>query len=361
MIHWDYITSFASACKYLKYMSYEEYEEIRKTKSPEKIEEKAQKYNVEPVKVAWLNDACRHLRRMRCRDFGCKGKLDKKLKVKQIRLDGGLLENHLLDDEGNTKKLICGYPVKGAPKGYVCTHVAGAGTNHLHYGLCRMHETMDRNPENREKFWNALRAIHKVNTISEVLNNTQAIEETSRKNMDSDIVYLEMARQMIMKKMEIFEAELIPKDFIESLTMISESIAKVKSWKSKVEAMNFIPPEQVNIIILRVLDAVTKGEDKDVVMRIAERARHIGDLVIPGVVYEETDNKQVAYERESIVKAALYKATKYVEGGTSALMTPETTGYVEDMPQNNRVPFYKLKNIRRKRGAGISESEIPEA
>jgi hypothetical protein len=317
MIYWKQIEDFDSACKMVALMSWPEYEYILHMPKLEVIERFGDKGKL-------LKSACTHVCNLRKLGESARGKFLSKLPEFKIRMKGEMIEYYIKG------KKICGYPRKGLPKGFICTKPAGYGTKHVGYGNCFMHESL-LTPSERKEFWLKLKKTHEnVPLLKDLVVRSEKIEEVAINTMDADLSYLELARQMIMKRVED-TGGVAGRAESADLAYVSEVMAKVKALKVKTQAMNWIPPEQVIAIILQVIDAVTKNESSDVRRRIAERAKDIGTILVPRI---EGGNPEIQdMNRDPELRKALVRAGEYVEKDASFADIPETTGYSIGTPQ----------------------------
>lgn len=325
MIYWETITDFDSACKCIKYLTFNEFDNVIYKK----------RYDKECWRFKMLWEACKHYSDLRKLDKSYRGTYGKMPKVASAKFGDILWEYRVSDG-----KKICGYPLKGLPYGWICTRDAGFGSLHLGYGYCREHEMIET-PEVRKDIWLKLRKLHTVPSLVEVLERAEQVEEIAVKSMSADLSYLEVARQSIMSKAEENSGS-FSREMTSDLTMISETIAKVKALKVKTEQMNWIPPEQVGMLILQVLDAVTKSEDESVRRRIALRARELSDIVVPRI--EDKNPEMPAYVRDRQVKQALAVAGKHNPNDWGAAVPG-----LEQIGKS--VPNYKRKKFTKRDGA----------
>jgi hypothetical protein len=325
MIYWSLIRDFDSACKIIKYMSYPEYEYIHHT-NKNVISVECEK----PVGIVeLLKAAAKHysdLMKLQAVSYK-KYKKIPNVELRELEGSEGFIEYWLVKSD-KPKKKICGYPLRGLPKGWRCTLIAGRGTNHRNYGYCRKHEGLMNNDE-RKEFWLKMRQMGKVKTLGEVYERAEQIERVALESIDADLSFIEIARQALLKKAEN-DGEL-DRNMRLDLTVMSDVSAKLKKAKISLEKMNWIPPDQVASMILQVLDAVTKNEDESVRKRIADRAMGLTNIIVPQI--RESNPEITPIERKRSIEDALDKAENYVDAygqidwggdeGTAGFKTPK--------------------------------------
>ena len=342
MIYWGLVKDFRTACKIITYMEYWEFEYLLHTSA----ESLVKKHKKSLKKVKLIKDAVKHYTDLKKLDSVTRGMYGEIPDVYTKETDG-FVEFFIGD------KRICGYPLKGKQAGVVCLHKAGRSTNHNGYGYCMDHEKL-LPPDDRKKIWLELRRVHRaVPTMVDLLDRAQNVEEVAVKSMNADLSYLEIARQAIMTRAEN-NAGVMTRDMSMDLAIISETTAKVKALKVKTESINWIPPEKVGVLILQVLDAITKNEDEDVRRRLAERAKDLSNILVP-VIDENPEIPQ--YRRDTEVKQALRRAEKYVPADWSEM--PESTGYDPHKPKQE--PAYRrnhrILKARRENGSGTDSGK----
>jgi len=345
MIYWELIEDFDSACKIITYMTFEEYNYIlHKDKWRVRLQFKRNLEEIEKIEL--LKDACRHYCELKKLDsvYHANHGTARNFDVKILRFgDNKEYVEFYYIDEKKGKKRVCGYPIKGKPYGYRCLRRAGYGTLHYQYGHCMEHEALIK-PNERQALWVNLRLIHRaVPSLIDLLDRAKKIEELAIKDMSADLTYLEISRQAIMMKIEA-QGGIPAREHTTDLTIITETIAKVKALKVKTEAMNWIPPEQVSALILQVLDAITKNETDEVRKRIAARAKDLSSIIVPRM-----DNREPEpYERDEETRRALEIAENHIDDGDFTDIS-EVQGYKIPKPITLKslkpVPNYK-KNHR---------------
>jgi glutaredoxin 2 len=216
---------------------------------------------------------------------------------------------------------------------------------HPGYGYCKEHEMIE-SPEVRTNIWLQIRRVHnKVSSLREVVKQAEEIYEVSGTKIEADIAYLEIARQLIMKKAE--EIGSFTREMTQDLTYISESSAKVKALKSKIDHITDIPVGQVGALIVQVLTAVTQGESVEVRTRIAARARELSNVLVPRL----DDKALPEFTRSEEIKQALKVGEKYAEKGNWGDIK-DVAGYEVLEPPGAKVkevPNYKKTHPRIKR------------
>jgi hypothetical protein len=250
--------------------------------------------------------------------------------VEEVR--HGLLLEYWITVKGKRRK-ICGYPRKGLPIGWVCIKRAGAGSNHLGYGFCMEHELIET-PAVKRDLWLRLKSVHKANSLTDLLARAERVSEVSIKNMEADLLYLEIARQSILKLAE--DTGTFSKEMRSDLAYISEVSAKVKALKVKTESINWIPPEQVGVMIMQILEAVTAGEDDAVKRRIALRAKDLQGGIVPRLV--EKNPELPVYIRDKQIEVAVEVSKRYDPGYTTEV---------------KRDPPYRKNKLRAKTVSGV--------
>ena len=350
MIYWKLVTDFQSACKTIKYMTYWEYEYIHHGN----LYELSRKHFDVPLKsIELLKGATKHYCSLRKLARVYDKTYNKKPKIEKTKLAGGWVEYWLISKD-KPKKKICGYPQKGAPAGFNCINKAGAGTIHPGYGYCMRHDRLLEDPKERGKFWTSLGKLHAVSSIGVMIDRARQVEETSVDLMDTEIAYLGVARQSILQKMESEEKYATDPYLAKDLAWINEVMAKVKALRTKIEREEWMPPDKVLSFMLKVLETVTKGEEKDVVLRIAARAKAIIDSEIPGT---DPSRALPEYNRDQEMSEVLNVAGQYIEQGVKWSDTPAVKGFDDvigkTIPEGaeKRIPSYKRKDhseLRRK-------------
>jgi hypothetical protein len=284
-----------------------------------------------------LKGACYHLSNIKKLDLVSR-KVYGRIPTIHITRIGDSLEYQLIENK-EVKRKVCGYPLKGLPIGWRCVKEAGWGTLHKGYGHCREHEIMAGNPEAVATLWTTLRAMNISPTLEMMFDRALKVEEAGKKGIDADLSYLEISRQMIMRKIEL-AGDIVPRELSADLTYVSEVIAKVKAIKNKMESANWIPPEQVVVYIMQVLDAVTKGEDAMVVARIAKRASELTNLIVPKVEEAGSGEQIGVYKRTAEINSALIRTEQYVREGKKWSEIEEATGFEPEEPTTRKEPAY---------------------
>jgi hypothetical protein len=327
MIHWENVQDFVSACKIISFMSFEEYEWILHTREKKIIEH----CKVPARKVWYLKGAIRrHLDLKKFDVIRGHNRHRKAITEKQIIGSEKAYYEYYVGD-----KKICGSNLKGYKKDVRCNRSAGEGTLHFGHGFCKEHE-MSASLEVRNDIWLQIRETHKeaVSTLGDIILRSEIIQKTVGDNMESDISYLEIARQGLMKRAE--QKGGIDREMSNDLAFISDTMSKIKERKVKTEQMNWIEPAKVGAMILQVLEAVTKNEAPEVRQRIAMNASRLTNIVVP----EMSKNVDIKpWERSKEVVTALKTAEKYAEDFEFGSI-PEVTGYEIEEPKKPKIPNY---------------------
>lgn len=327
MIHWENVHDFVSACKIISYMSYEEYEWILHTREKKIIEH----CQVPARKIWYLKGAIR--RHLDLKKFDVlRGHSKHRKPIIEKKVFGS--EKVYYEYYVSNKK-ICGSNLKGYAKNVRCNRGAGDGTLHPGYGFCKEHE-MSASLEVRQDIWLQIRETHaeSVATLGDIILRSEIIQKTAGDGMDSDMAYLEIARQGLMKRAEAIGG--FTREMSSDLAFISDTMSKVKERKKKTEQMNWIAPEKVGAMILQVLDAVTKNESPEVRARIATNASRLTNIVVPEISKELTVKP---WEKSNDVITALKTAEKYADDFRYGDIE-EVNGYKIEEPAKPRVPNY---------------------
>lgn len=297
----------------------------------ERKEKIAALLQVDVEKVQMLKSAVKHYMYVRKLDHTRRGIYSKKIALNSITIN----KIGEYNEQVYKGRVICGSPTKGARyDDWRCIRKAGQGTKHEGYGFCMEHELIASSGE-RELVWRHLEAIHAAPTLQTLIVKAREVDKHVGRDIGADIAYMEIARQVIMLRIEaVGSNEALAKD----LAYVTETCAKVKTMYEKVRQMNWIPPEQVNAIILQVLDTVTSGESGEVRARIAERAAGLTKIIIPRM-----DDKVVpVYDRSEEIKRALAKSKSYLKEDADWTALDSVTGKdLEEETVSVKEPPYK--------------------
>jgi hypothetical protein len=290
----------------------------------------AEDLDIDEFRVKCLKDACRRFLDLRKMDRYNKRKFIRPVVKEKVVFGGG--NTYIEYYKDNTK--VCGQYLKGNPENFRCLRAAGRGTLHPGFGMCKEHE-MQALPEVRTNIWLQIRDTAKeVPLLSQLALRAEKMQMLSGDAMDSDIAYLEIARQSILQYAELNGGELT-REMRNDLAVISDISSKIKERKKRTEQLNWIAPEKVGAMILQVLETVTKGETPEVRQRIALRAQSLRniDIFVPSLTENNEEIPQKPWEREASVTKALQVASKYVtkEGDANWGDIPEVAGY--DVPK----------------------------
>jgi hypothetical protein len=97
---------------------------------------------------------------------------------------------YLLSDKGERRYRICGQPLRGLPKVFVCKQKAGHKTEHAGIGPCSVHETKNEIAlkKRTDYLWSLLNKERGLPaTLSELVEYAKKIDQRVLESVDPDI------------------------------------------------------------------------------------------------------------------------------------------------------------------------------
>ena len=167
------------------------------------------------------------------------------------------IEVYLLQDGERTRR-ICGKQKANMPEGYVCLSKAGAGTEHVGYGYCSIHEMI--HPQNKVSMWKRIREENPtmIPTIREALETSDSIEKKELVNIDNVI---QMQQALLLAQLKTGEGQEWTMKRSEHIISITNAITKAIEAKSRIEKTISIEPKDLKAFIHQIFDIIKKNLD----------------------------------------------------------------------------------------------------
>lgn len=191
-------------------------------------------------------------------------------------------EVYLLDENGRTKRRICGTQKNNEPEGYVCTHDAGLSTSHPGTGQCSFHDRQITNGRNTGLWERLNKASNLPSNLIEYFQNVEIIEEEHLLNVDDDIRLLYVLQSYVLNRRRDTKNEgegYLTSQDIELLMKITDKVLKAKDVRVKLKKELVLDTSTVKSFVEQIFKIILTEASKPMARRIMQGI--LSEVILP--------------------------------------------------------------------------------